>query len=170
MGHFENIWQVTPATAHPVARELLPMPYFWDWGDQDSPLGNDIGADTFAAYLEFRRTRPAGTVDEFISHELAALDLAEDGWHAGDEEHYLDHGNADDKYAEIITRDDFIIALAFAQLVLEGTIDPLVKQNAIAALNQEATQAVLEFRGGGAEDLRRDQLHDLRAVLEAVDN
>lgn len=170
MENIQNIWQVTPATAHPVARALLKIPGFWDWGDQDSPLGNDIGADTFAAYLEFRRNRPTSTIEEFVAGELAKLGLADDAMSFNDEEHCLNEGNAEGKLAKVIAKDDFIIALAFAQLVLEGTIDPSVKRNAIAALNREGTQAVLEYRGGGADELRGRQLNELRRVLELVDN
>src|SRR5262245_10204643 len=54
MPKYTDIWDVTPETAHPRAKQLLGKSIIWDYGDEDSPVGNDTAADTFAAYLSFR--------------------------------------------------------------------------------------------------------------------
>jgi uncharacterized protein YfeS len=66
MQKFASIWDVTPETTDPKARELLGKSIIWDYGNEDSPLGNDRGADTFAAYLHFRINTPGNDVQEFI--------------------------------------------------------------------------------------------------------
>ena len=69
MPSFTDIWEITPETAHERARQLVPEDSFvWDFSDEDSPLGNDIGADTFAAYLDFRQEQPKGKVQDFIAN------------------------------------------------------------------------------------------------------
>ena len=72
MPQFTDIWNVTPETAHPKARQLLRDSIVWSYGDDDSPLGNDTGADTFASYLAFRATKPVASVHQFIRDELAS--------------------------------------------------------------------------------------------------
>lgn len=71
MREFTSIWQVTPETAHPRAKQLLGDSIVWNFGDQDSPLGNYIGADTFAAYLVFRRGQIVGGIQDFLQGQLA---------------------------------------------------------------------------------------------------
>ncbi len=66
MPEFNTIWDVTAETGHPRARQLLRQSIVWDYRDEDSPLGNDIAADTFAAYLGFRTAYPEGRMQDFI--------------------------------------------------------------------------------------------------------
>ncbi len=143
MLRFQTIWDVTPETAHPRARELLAGSVVWNYGDEDSPLGTDTGADTFADYMKFHQAKPDGRIQEFISDQL-------------------------DKRFDVLIRDDFIIGLAFAQILLEGRVDPEVKHYAIFALHRQAMDAMLAFRGGGAEQESKRQFAEFRRILELV--
>lgn len=167
MPHFTSIWDVTPQTAHPRARQLIGQSVIWDYGDEDSPLGNDTGADTFAAYLSFRGTQPAGVVDDFVHKQLASSCFPEVEWDLIDADR-LDDWLKGNRGLQLVRRDDFIVALAFAQLLLDGAIDPDVQRRAIMALRRQATDAVLLFRGGGGEDARRKQLAEYRQILESA--
>jgi uncharacterized protein YfeS len=71
------------------------------------------------------------------------------------------------KGVELARRDDFIIALAFAQLLLDGEIDRSVKQRALIALRRQSVDSVLSFRGGGRKEARKRQLQEFHRVLEA---
>lgn len=67
MPHFTDIWEITPETAHPRARELLVADSIvWEYCDDDAPLGTDTGADAFASYLAFRAAEPSAPVQNFI--------------------------------------------------------------------------------------------------------
>ena len=167
MPEFTNIWDVTPGTAHPRARQLLGESIIWDYGDEDSPLGNDTAADTFAAYLSFRAARAVGGVQDFISDQLESREIPDAGWDLLDAARLEESLNADSGF-DILRRDDFIIGLAFTQLLLEGALDPDVRQRAITALRRQATDAVLSFRGGGGDDARKKQLADFQRILELV--
>jgi uncharacterized protein YfeS len=164
---FTDIWDVTPETAHARARSLIPADsILWDYGDEDSPLGNDTGADTFASYLTFRNTRPADGAAQFAKEELASFEATDSEWDQleGDELRAaleLDNGFS------ILTRDDVIIALAFAQLLIDGRVDPDVNQRAIAALRRQADPVVLTFRRGDPDPGRANQLAEFQAILEA---
>ena len=167
MKKFDSIWDVTPETAHPRAKELLGQSFVWNYGDDDSPLGNDMGADTFAAYLSFRATRPVGGVQHFIRKQLASHGIPNAHWDLLDTAGLEQSLNTDNGFA-LLRRDDFIIGLAFAQLLLEGVVDPDVRRRAIAALRRQGTDVVISFRGGGGEDAWKKQLLEFQRILEAA--
>src|SRR5712692_7374128 len=104
MPQFTDIWEVTPETAHPRARQLLGDSNVWDYGDEDSPLGNDTGADTFAAYLDFRNNQPLGAVQEFIREQLASVGVPDTDWDLLDEGSLQGSRNADRGFG-LLTRD-----------------------------------------------------------------
>src|SRR5215831_562642 len=105
---FSDIWEVTPETAHPRARQLLPDSIVWDYGDEDSPLGNDTGADTFAGYLAFRAAQPTAPAQQFICSQLASSEIADADWDLLDPARLQTALHADDGFT-LLTRDDFII-------------------------------------------------------------
>jgi len=167
MAKFNNIWDVTPETAHPRARQLLGHSIVWNYGDEDSPLGNDTGADTFAAYIRFRATQSADTIQDFIREQLTSRRVPDVGWDLLDAARLQESLNVDNGFG-LLRRDDFIIALAFAQLLLEGDLDPDVRRRAVTALRRQETDVVLSFRGGGGEGARKKQLAEFRRILEIV--
>jgi len=167
MPQFTDIWAVTPETAHPRARQLLADSIVWDYGDEDSPLGNDTGADTFATYLAFRSAQPAAPVQQFIHRELASFEIADADWDLLDAARLQAALEADNGFS-VLTRDDFILGLAFAQLLVEGTVDVEVKQRALLALCRQAADVVLSFRGGNGEDDRKRQLMEFRSDLQTA--
>jgi len=167
MPQFTDIWDVTPKTAHPKARELLVDSVIWNYGDEDSPLGNDTGADTFASYLAFRAGKPVASVHQFICDELHSSQIADADWDLLDATRLQEALDADDGF-RVLWRDDFILGLAFAQLLVEGTVDAEVRRRALLALHRQATDVVLSFRGGDNEEGRRCQLMEFHGVLERI--
>ena len=167
MPQFADIWEVTPETAHPKARQLLGDSIVWNFGDEDSPLGSDKGADTFASYLSFRAGQPTAPVQQFVRSELASSGIMDAGWDLLDATGLQRALKADAGFS-VLMRDDFIIGLAFAQLLVEGAVDAEVRHRALLALRRQATDVVLSFRGGGGEDARRSQLAEFQKVLESV--
>lgn len=167
MRRFSSIWEVTPDTAHPRAKQLLGESIVWNYGDEDSPLGSDIGADTFAAYLAFRSAHPEGEIQDFLRGQLASRGIPDADWDLLDPARLEGSLNSGSGF-ELLRRDDMIIGLAYAQFLLEGVLDSVVRVRAITALRRQATDTVLSFRGGGGEKARREQLAGFRQVLESV--
>ncbi len=119
MPKFNSIWDVTLETAHPRAKQLLGQSIIWNYGDEDSSLGNDTGADTFAAYLSFRAAQPVGRIQDFIKEQLASLAVPDADWDLLEVARLEESLNTDRGFC-LLRRDDFIIALAFAQLLMEA--------------------------------------------------
>jgi uncharacterized protein YfeS len=95
------------------------------------------------------------------------LEITDEDWDLLDESRLESLLSADGGYT-ILTRDDFIIGLAFAQLLLEGAVAPNMRSRAIMALNRQKTNAVLSFRGTGGEEERKKQLSEFQRILELV--
>lgn len=169
MSSFTDIWEVTPETAHERARQLIPADsWIWDFSDEDSPLGNDIGADTFAAYLDFRQEQPKGKVETFIANLFDVLELEDTDWDLLEAE-ALQEAIDEDEGFSVVTRDEFILGLAFAQLLVEGALDELVKTRAMLALKRQSSDLLMEFHE--EEDtapMRREQLEELSVILGRV--
>lgn len=165
MPTFDDIWEVTPETAHETAQQLVPADSIvWDYSDDDSPVGNDIGADTFAAYLDFKKEQPDGKVSKFVANLFDVFELEDVDWDQMNPEAIQDSLDEDDGFS-ILTRDDFILGLAFAQLLVDGTVDPDVKSKAMLALKRQAMEVVLDFRDVENAETRREQLEDFGLIL-----
>src|SRR5215813_12766739 len=110
MQKYPSIWNITPETAHPRAKELLGHSIIWNFGDEDSPLGNDTGADTFSAYLDFRARQGAQRIQDFISEQLALRGIPDTDWEQLDSDNLKELLAIDNGFS-ILRRDDFIIGL-----------------------------------------------------------
>jgi tetratricopeptide (TPR) repeat protein len=66
---------------------------------------------------------------------------------------------------DILTRDDLVIGLAFAQMVLEGRVHPGVRQKALWAVERQMLDVVIAFRGWADPGERKRRLEHLRGVL-----
>jgi uncharacterized protein YfeS len=156
-------WELTRKHAHSKARALLAKAFFWSEDDDNSPLGNKTGHDTAAAYQEWcSNTRRAG-VRRFLEELMQGLGVADAEWDVLDPERLLSQLQQD--AFQIITRDDMAIGLAFAQMILEGKVDPEVQRIAQLAAERESLDAVIAFRGWDNPKTRKARLEHVREVL-----
>ena len=162
----DNDWELAPENAHPRARRLLTEPFFWSIADDDAPLGNDTGADTLAFYRQWRTEHPSMSTQVFITDILSGWEVENADWVLADES--LLRQALEEDHFSILTRDDFMIALAFAQLVLEGRVEPQVREMAHYSVRRQATDAVISFRGWTDATERRSRLAQMQRVLETV--
>lgn len=166
MSDTDDGWELTPEKGHPVARKLLRDPFFWAVADDGAPLGSDAGADTLAHYREWRRKNPGKAVEMPLLEVLKKWDDRTSGVEPRDEEQLRKVLEEDG--LDIVANDDYHIALAFAQLVLEGSIDPTVRELALKAIRREAMDLVLAYRGWVSLKERRVRLEKMRQALEAA--
>jgi len=166
MPETDDNWELAPENGHPRARQLLTEPFFWSIADDGAPLGNDTGADTLAFYRQWRADQPHGLTQDFIRDTLAGWEVENADWLLLDEaplQRALEHD-----HFSVLTRDDFMIALAFAQLVLDGKVDSQVREMALYSLRRQATDVVIAFRGWTEVEERRTRLAQMQRALEAT--
>lgn len=155
MESLDDDWALSPETAHPNARRLLKDDFYWDVTDENSPFGNDTGADT----LEFYRAWiEESDDDEDFLHPL--FDEWDVDWEAAQA--------IPDAAPEFFMYDDVVIAVAFAQLVLEGNTSRDVAALASRALRRQALPEVIELRGWTDAAERKERCARMLQVVQSA--
>lgn len=157
-------WELAPENAHQIARKVLKAPFFWDIADDGAPLGSDTGADTLAYYREWRAKNPSALTAAFSQKILTGWDVRVPQGELIDERELK--AALDEDHFSILTYDDFVIALAFAQLVLQGRIEPEIRDRALQSIRRQATSTVIDFRDWVGPKERRSRLVKMREAIE----
>jgi len=162
----EGEWELAPDHAHPNARRRLTEAFFWDISDAGAALGSDIGADTLSAYQRWREQHPEETAEEFLTDFLIARGVEVIGWDVTSPEALAPL--LEPHYYHIRFHDDAVIGLAFAQLVLDGVVEAAIRDEALEAINHQALDLVIEFRGWADPAQRRSRLIIMRQILKTL--
>ena len=109
MDTLDDDWELSVQTAHPNAARLLKEPFYWDVCDENSPFGNDCGADT----LEFYRAALDSNADldssEFVAELFEEWDVDRD-FAEGIPDEELGH-RLEREHFHILTYDDVVVAV-----------------------------------------------------------
>jgi uncharacterized protein YfeS len=142
-------------------------PIFTDEVNEYGPLGNDTGADVLGHYRQWRESgnRPG----QFLSHLLQAWEIGDCDWDDQDANVIVEEMQRSHKAVfERLTRDDAIIALAFAQIIVDGEAQPKVLERALKALQRQSQDPIIEFRGWDDPEYRKEVLAKVAAFLSAA--
>lgn len=165
MTPYDEDWELSPESAHPHAARLLVEPFYWDVQDENSPFGNDRGAEVLEAYRAAigEDDEPDGSelLDELLQEWDVDRDFAAD---IPDEELAY---RLEREHFHIFTYDDAVVALAFAELVFLGNASPEMASAAIKCLKRQATPEVVEFRGWSDPAERRARCEEMIEALRA---
>ena len=71
------------------------------------------------------------------------------------------------EHYDILTRDDAVIAFAFAQVFVDGSVDPTSLRRALIAITRESDPVVLRFRGWADPETRVARLQEMQEFLSA---
>lgn len=105
---------------HPQCRQILDDPFFWSGIDDFAPHGNDTGADVLGLYDDWRKQSPHVSAVRFLERLVR-------GWG------FTQSPSPDDEIA-VSALEEAKIALAFAQIKIEGVCEDPVRQLALAAI------------------------------------
>jgi uncharacterized protein YfeS len=156
-------WELAPANAHPAAVAALSEPWYWDSDDELSPFGNDTGADVLSLFHEWRQEHPSESPSVFLAELIQDWQVPDTGWQEEDPTRLRALLEAED-YG-LTTRDEIIVALALAQAIMEGRIEPKILELARVATRRRLLPVMLESFGGEAEEAQQRYEH-IRGVLE----
>lgn len=160
----DDDWELSPDAAHPNAKRLLKAGFYWDICDDDSPFGNDTGADT----LEFYRAwLDESDDDEDFLHQV--FDEWEVDWERAEAIADVElKDRLEEEHFDILTYDDVIIATAFAQLVLEGNTSRDMAALAMRCLKRQSLPEVIEFRGWSDPAERKERCAQMLQVMQGA--
>jgi len=144
-------------------------PILTDSGIGYGPLASDTGSDVFGFYEDWRRSD--GDRGEFLSILLRKWEIEDAGWEELDEAR-IDNalqetrrGQLTREAFQMLTRDDAIIAFAFAQIILDGNLRFEDQRYAQVAVQRQKLERVMKFRGW-REPLERE--HALTLMEKAL--
>lgn len=160
-----ELWGITPDNCHPNVAKLLTDNFYWDIGDENSPLGNDTGADTFLDFREWREKYPTVTPIWFLDKLLGEWEVTNDFWDVIDATEVQKLWEQDD--FSLTMRDRAIIALAFGQFVIEGKVDAEPKRRALLAIERQSLPMMVKGWEGFTDE-RIERLEKMKTVLEKV--
>src|SRR5665213_216966 len=102
-----DAWQLSPETAHPKARERLTEPFYWNEGDENSPLGNDTGHDVGSCFRRWLRGKRKPNPTRYLRDEMRSWGVKDADWDLLDPA--VLQGQSDEGWFHILTRDDMVI-------------------------------------------------------------
>jgi uncharacterized protein YfeS len=147
---------------HPRARELLDDPFYWDPADEYAPHGNDTGADLLEAFREWRRRHRSVPAARFLPTMLKRWNYT--GSVAALLGKPMSQWDDDDELTlEVL--DEANVAVAFAQLKLEGKCDDDVRLAALESIERQLDPAVHDHFGWTLPEEQRERLQQMQSKL-----
>jgi len=157
-------WELSPQHAHPNAQALLTEPFFWDCTDDDSPWGNDAGADALEFYSEEHEDDDSAAPDAmgFLGEYLISSDLSLEPWPLPEDSDEIDIATASAAH-------DSVIAIAFGMYLIHGNLDPRLRTLALEMVDREMTPICLQRCSTPDQRVERLQLFVVKLnAMESV--
>lgn len=143
--------------------------FYYSQIDETGPFGSDNGSDTYASFEDWRQTHKAESPKTFLSEQIEyfgypTFDINET--HLEKLKPYLKHTELAIRFMSGI--DAAIVAIAFGQLYLEGTVDKEIKETAKIAIKRELIPELLALWCETYKLERETKLDKMLAVLNQV--
>lgn len=153
-------YELSKKRIHPAAKELMKADFLWDILDDDSPFGNDDGADTLGAWRKWRRINAHRNPQDFVGEIFQSYGISFQDWSGKDGESL-----PLDTTGRLVTAmgDNTIIAIAFGQLMDEGYIEPTLTRLARKAISNEKKPGMYQRWRSPKE--RQERLTILESIL-----
>jgi uncharacterized protein YfeS len=155
--------------AHPIAKRLMNEDFYWSPIEETGPFGSDDAADTYADFADWRETHQTDAPKQFLMQQIGdwgypTFDLNETNFEKL--KPYM-------RQSELGTRllsgiDAAIVAIAFGQLYLEGTIEKDFKELTKTSVKRQLNSEMLTLWGDTYKIVREIQLRKILAILNEV--
>jgi uncharacterized protein YfeS len=160
----------TLGKAHPNAKRLMNEEFYWSPIEETAPFGSDDGADTYAGFADWRQAHKADNPKNFLKKQIdywgyPTFDLNETNF--GKLNPYLKQSDLGSRFMSGI--DAAIVAIAFGQLYLEGTIDKDFKELTKTSIERQLIPEMLNHWGDTYKTVRETQFKKMLAVLNQVE-
>lgn len=144
-------------TAHPAAVKLLQEEFFWDICDENSPFGNDDGAQTLATLARYLRSGKSSLIN-FLDYLFSDWGIANQNLDLTTADELEAAAEQGDIEMNVSVRDHAIIATAFGQFLIQGKLDQQLKSLALIAMKRQQLQISIENWTDPVERARRLKL------------
>lgn len=162
MNENESEWELEPSNAHPRAAEILTDEFFWNCVDDNSPFGNDNGADILEFYREWREDNKPSDALSFFNDILDNWDVNSSAFEGITDPNELE--NVYDDF-NVHSYDDCIIALAFGQLLFDGEVNDEIRKLTLEAIDRQMAPVCLNYYGEEIHDERKIRLNRMKEII-----
>ena len=157
--------------AHPNAKRLMKEEFYFSPIEETGPFGSDDGSDTFAGFVEWRKINKSEDLHLFLMEQIEywgypQFDIKET--ELQNLRPYLTQSELGSRFMSGI--DAAIVAIAFGQLYLEGTINRDFKETAKTSIKRQLIPELLSLWDTPYKETRKMQLEKMLAVLNLVDS
>lgn len=152
--------------AHPNAKLLMNDSFYFNLTDETAPFGNTDGANIYAGFKEWRQTHKNKDPREYLFEQINYLGYPKFDINETDLlklKSYLQERELGSRFMS--GTDAAIVAIAFGQLYLEGSIDEDYKELAKTAVNRQLIPELLECWGAPYKEERKSKLKKMLAIL-----
>src|SRR5215203_2123336 len=160
-----------PATfnkAHSNAKLLMNDGFFFDVIEETAPFGSDDGSGAYASFNDWRKNHPSESPVNFLKQQINEWDYPKFDIEQTELEKLKPYLKDDEMNIQFMTGiDQAIVATAFGQLYLEGTVDNDIKELAKKSIHRELLPEILKPWGDYAS-IREINLNKLLVVLNKV--
>lgn len=137
----------------PRAKEVLKDEFFWDPGDDLSPIGGDGGAESIEEFWRWRDASPHKSAYNFLQSWLSEIGFSSKELELiANNDFSLAIGS---QHSRVNHYDDYVIAIAFSQFMKDGYVDSQVYKIAETALNRQTNVEVIEYRSANPPEATR---------------
>jgi uncharacterized protein YfeS len=152
---------------HPKAKELMNEDFYFSPIDETGPFGSDDASDTYFAFANWRLNNKTKNPKDFIIPHLNDWDYPLFDLSITDYEKLKPYLNKGSIYVLSFTGiDQVILAVAFAQLYLEGEIDQELLMIAENALKRQLIPEILSMWPDNYQEERKDKLNKMMEVIK----
>lgn len=155
--------------AHPRAQQLMDEDFFYSPIEESGPFGSDDGADTFAGFARWRTSNSFTDPLAYLQQQLNEWGYPPFDLQDSDPEHirrYMEQHEMGVTF--LVGMDAAIVAVAFGQLYLEGTVDESLNALGKISLNRQLHPEMLLLWDEVYQPVRSEQLGKMLSVLNRV--
>ena len=154
--------------AHSNAKLLMNDSFFFDVIEETAPFGSDDGSDAYASFSDWRKNHPSESPLNFLKQQINEWGYPKFDIEETELEKLKSYLKDDEMNIQFMKGiDQAIVATAFGQLYLEGTVDNDIKELAKKSIYRELLPEILKLWGDYAR-LREINLNKLLGVLNKV--
>ncbi|MBO6516575.1 MAG: hypothetical protein JJ975_08490 [Bacteroidia bacterium] len=132
-----------PENTHINAKELMKEAFYWSPIEESSPFGSDDGADALMMFEEWHGSNSGEPSMVFLEEII-------EEWGTQSFDHNIDDSTGIEEllktvgFDDVLSTDNLIIAVGFAQFVLEGRIDGDIQKVTTSAIKRELNPLMLD--------------------------
>jgi uncharacterized protein YfeS len=128
--------QRSKQNASSEAQKLMKQLWFWSVTDDNSPFGNDDGADALTFFHQWRSENPKAPIEIGVIYACTRLKMPFEKWQRTSEESIQKDFGMTNVFS-IEPGDRMIIGIAFGQLRDEGYVAPKLRNWGLQAIRNE---------------------------------